>query len=202
VTDEELDTTLADDYSNWSDAKTSYIPAINRQSDLLILWQRSQLVTIQTVANLQVYTNLIRSALDTLPPQLQWRGGLSRPPQSNFGTDAQTANLYITQLHIRYNLLEQMVDISHQPGATTSGTSTPELTSERQSIVEDMLQIVQTVPRTIIQASGASLVHKIRDIGAALLEQPEPNVTLVSDLQRNNKLCLVLRILEELEGQA
>jgi len=154
------------------------------------------------VSNLQVYTNLIRSALDTLPPQLQWRGGLSRPPKSNFGTDAQTANLYITQLHIRYNLLEQMVDISHQPGATTSGTSTPELTSERQSIVEDMLQIVQTVPRTIIQASGASLVHKIRDIGAALLEQPEPNVTLVSDLQRNNKLCLVLRILEELEGQA
>jgi hypothetical protein len=110
---------------------------------------------------------LVQRALDYLPPELKWRGGLSRPPQSNFGTDVQTANLYITQLHIRSNLLEQIRRISK-----TLGVQTPtEVRNERQSIVGDLLEILYHTSQEVLEANGHSLIPKIRDLGTALLDE-------------------------------
>jgi hypothetical protein len=112
--------------------------------------------------------NLVQCALDYLPPELQWRGGLSKPPQSNFGTEVQTANLYITQLHVRSNLLEQMNGLSKSMGV--AGTP-PEIINERQNIVTDMLEILYHMPQETLEANGHSLIPKIRDIGSALLDE-------------------------------
>ncbi len=112
--------------------------------------------------------SLVQRALDYLPPELQWRGGLSRHSQSNFGTQVQTANLYITQLHIRSNLLEQMNRLSKSSGITKTP---PEIINERQTIVEDMLEILYHMPQETLEANGHSLIPKIRDIGSALLDE-------------------------------
>jgi len=198
ITDIQLDPTIVDASTVWAGDTMSYIPGINRMTDLFLLFHKSQSTSIDTVANIQHHLDLVRSSLDSLPPQLRWRGGLSRLPGTNFGTDAQTANLYISQLHIRYNLLEQMIHVQ-KPGMTK--ISTPEIVRERESIVDDMLEIVQHVPREIVQANGPTAVHKIRDIGAALLEQPVSEQVVSPSTQRNKKLRLILDILKELEGQ-
>jgi hypothetical protein len=197
ITDIDLRPTICSD--TWHGERVSYIPGINRLTDLYILWHCSSIITEDSLASFQKHMNLLRSALDDLPPQLQWRGGLAGPPGRSFGTDAQMANLYLCQLHIRYNLLERMMEVSQKTG--TAQINTLGILTERQLIVEDMLEIVQHVPREVIQANGASLVHKIRDIGTALLEQSSPEQSRVVGMQKNSKLTLVLEILKELEGQ-
>lgn len=107
LTDTELDPNLLSD-SPWHGDMMSYIPGLNYLSNLFLLWHSSQQGHNHNPTGLQEHINLVQRALDDLPAELRWRGGLSRPPRSNFGTDVQIANLYITQLHIRSNLLEQL----------------------------------------------------------------------------------------------
>jgi hypothetical protein len=168
LSDNELDSTHVLNDGDWDGNTKSYIPGLNYLSKLFILWHQSQQGTNKTVEHFQHYTNLVHRALDYLPPELKWRGGLSRPPQSNFGTDVQMANLYITQLHIRSNLLEQMNRAFKN--AVTPQTSS-QIIIERQGIVEDMLEILYHMPQETLEANGHSLVPKIRDIGSALLDE-------------------------------
>jgi len=167
ITDTELyvDGVLPD--LTWHGNHVSYIPGLNKLSDLFIQWRSSQQRDQCTSHDLLVHMNAVRLILDHLPPELKWRGRLSRPQGSNFGTDVQTANLYITQLHIRCNLLDQIVNISR--AAPSSGITTPEVICERQSVVDDMLEILRNMPPAILQANGYSLMNKIRDIGSELL---------------------------------
>ena len=156
-----------DSHGPWHGNKISYIPGLNHLSNLFLLWHQSQQESNRTVPHLQKYMNLVQRALDYLPPELIWRGGLSRPPQSNFGTDVQTANLYITQLYIRSNLLEQIIHLSeNQPNQEIH----PDLVADRQSIVEDLLEILYQMPQETLEANGNSLIPKIRDIGSALFD--------------------------------
>lgn len=168
LTDTELDPTqtLAED--PWHGSTMSYIPGLNHLSSLFLLWYSSQQTHNNTTNGLQEHINLVQRALDELPAELRWRGGLSRPPHSNFGTDVQIANLYITQLHIRTNLLEQL---DHLTKVSSDIATSQNILSQRQSIVEDALEILSHMPRETLEANGHSLVPKIRDIGAALLDE-------------------------------
>jgi hypothetical protein len=185
ITDAELDLLQPEPDSDWHGNYISYIPGLNYLSKLFLLWHESQQSSNQTLDQTLVYINLVQRALDYLPPELRWRGGLSRPPRSNFGTDVQTANLYITQLHIRSNLLEQMDHLSQR--LSIAGTL-PNIASERQRVVDDMLEILYQLPKETLEANGYSLVPKIRDIGFALLPEVRkrntPNLTTPSNLDR------------------
>jgi hypothetical protein len=168
ISDNELDPTFAGQRDHWHGNDRSYIPGLNYLSKLFLLWHASQQVNNDTLSHLQTHMDLVQCALDYLPPELRWRGGLSKPPRSNFGTEVQTANLYITQLHIRSNLLEQMNNLSKSLGATTTPS---EIINERQNIVSDMLEILYHMPQETLEANGPSLIPKIRDIGSALLDE-------------------------------
>lgn len=168
LSDNELDATCSPlGEVDWHGNTKSYIPGLNHLSKLFLLWHQSQQGPNNSISHLQHYSSLVQRALDYLPPELKWRGGLSRPPQSNFGTDVQTANLYITQLHIRSNLLEQIRRISKTSGIQTP----PEVSNERQSIVGDMLEILYHTSQETLEANGHSLIPKIRELGAALLDE-------------------------------
>ncbi|RDW75431.1 hypothetical protein BP6252_06573 [Coleophoma cylindrospora] len=170
LSDSELDPTLGPEpHCQWHGNQKSYIAGLNYLSKLFLLWHQSQQESAPTIAHLQHYMNLVQRALDYLPPELIWRGGLSRPPQSNFGTDVQTANLYVTQLHIRSNLLEQINRLSRSSTAHETGPGT--CTVDRHSIVEDLLEILYHMPQETLEANGNSLIPKIRDIGSALFDE-------------------------------
>jgi hypothetical protein len=194
LTDADLDPTFVSTDSPWHGDNTSYVPGLNHLSNLFMLWHSSQQIHNKSINKLQEHIVLVERALDDLPAELRWRGGLSRPPRSNFGTDVQVANLYITQLHIRSNLLEQLDSLTKsQSNAITSQS----VASQRQSIVEDLLEILSHMPRETLEANGHSLVPKIRDIGAALLDE----VWMVNDSQLVNEQARedLKRLLEKLE---
>ena len=167
-TDSELDPTHNNVETPSNGDLISYIPGLNYLSNLFLLWHSSQQSHNNTVSGLQEHIHLVQRAIDDLPAELRWRGGLSRPPRSNFGTDVQIANLYITQLHIRSNLLEQLLRLAR---AESTSITSEKIISDRQSIVDDLLEILYHMPRETLEANGHSLVPKIRDIGAALLDE-------------------------------
>ncbi len=154
------------DEETWHGIFTSYIPGLNALTNLFMLWYRSQQHDTSSLAHLQIYLDLVQSALDHIPPELRWRGGLSRPHKSNFGTDVQMVNLYITQIHIRSFLLDQMASAA-QRSQNTAAIS--EILTSRQNLVNDMLAIVYQMPEDTLEANGNSLISKLRDIGLALL---------------------------------
>ena len=143
LADNLLDPSNEAQLDDWHGNRFTYIPGLNHLTNLFMLWHKSQQDAPPSLVQLQEYMRLVNTALDYLPPELRWRGGLSRPPQSNFGTDVQTVNLYITQIHIRSFLLDQMDRLAKEQGATATSI---DITTERQRIVDDMLAIVYQMP--------------------------------------------------------
>lgn len=89
VLDSELESVCTERVA-WHGNTNPYIPGLNALSDLFLLWHKSQQGDTSDLAYLETYLELALSSLDHLPPALRWRGGLSRPPKSNFGTDVST----------------------------------------------------------------------------------------------------------------
>ena len=89
----------------------SYVTGLNALSRLFLVWQSSQAVPVQTMANLQEHIARAHQALNGMPPEL------TGPNQTDyFGFNVQKVNLKVTQLHIRANLLEQMNTLAKQQG--------------------------------------------------------------------------------------
>lgn len=174
----------------WHGDYTSYVPGLNSLTDLFFIWSEVQQVRNNNdpPALISKYLGKIQSVINGLPPELRWRGGMSRPPNVTQSHDAQTANLFITSFEIRSNILQKF-------GPTdTSGL-------EHQKIVDDLLEVLYHLPQAVFDANGSSLVPKIRDIGAAYLEQIQlrnGSSTDASDDARN-KLERLLRKLDDLD---
>lgn len=180
ITDADLDPVLLGEES-WHGNTTSYIPGLNALSNLFMLWYKSQQGNCSDLSHLRRHMELVLSALDDLPPSLRWRGGLSRPPKSNFGTDVQMVNLYITQIHIRSFLLDQMYRAAEQHNGATI---LAEVNTARQDLVNDMLAIVYQMPEETLEANGNSLISKLRDVGLALLNENTNPETSFLNLDR------------------
>ena len=176
LTDRELQDVLTYD-ETWHGNTRSYIPGLNALTNLFMLWYRSQQHDTSSIVHLQKYLDLVLTALDHIPPELRWRGGLSRPPRSNFGTDVQMVNLYITQIHIRSFLLDQMASAAHRSQNTAA---TSEILGSRQNLVNDMLAIVYQMPEDTLEANGNSLISKLRDIGLALLNDSSSETSFMN----------------------
>ncbi|KAJ4245506.1 hypothetical protein NW762_014015 [Fusarium torreyae] len=174
----------------WHGDDTTYVPGLNSLSDLFLIWQEVQQVPKdngpQTI--IMGYLRKVQHVLDNLPPELRWRGGLSRPPSATEGHDVQIANLFVTSLTIRSNILQKF-----GPTATSA--------QEHQKIIDDLLEILYHLPRAVFDANGNSLVPKIRDIGAAYLEQTQlgNGVSEVEIGDARNKLERLLRKLDDLD---
>ncbi len=170
LSDSQLDPTIPISDPPWHGDTMSYVPGLNFLSNLFLVWYSSQQRHNLNIAGCQAHIDQINRALDDLSTELRWRGGLSRPPRSNFGTDVQIANLYITQLHIRSNLFEQLQNLLRTNTSNNAGIAT-NIPLERQRIIDDLLEILSHTSQETLEANGHSLVPKIRDIGAALLDE-------------------------------
>ncbi|KAL4884929.1 hypothetical protein BJY04DRAFT_214813 [Aspergillus karnatakaensis] len=162
LTDEELDPSMSHASNNiyaWHGDNISYVPGLTNILNIFLSWHICQTDRFYHPPQQVLSSGLLRiqRSIDQLPPELRWRGGLSRPPNATSGHDVQIANLFITSLYVRSNLLQQFGDQSiHQ--------------KEHQSIVGDLLEVLYHLPQPILEANGCSLIPKIRDIGGAYLE--------------------------------
>lgn len=184
LSDDQLDPDDPSDHS-WHGDTTSYVPGLNCLSHLFKIWH--ELLTTPSPWDpetaLQQCSAKVQSVIDHLPPELRWRGGLSRPPNVTHHHDVQIANIFITSLHIRSNLLQRL-------------KPTRDSVPEHQKLVDDLLEILYHLPQAVFNANGSSVVPKVRDIGAAYLEQVEGHSD--GDSARG-KLERVLRKLDDLD---
>jgi len=152
----------------------SYIPGLNALSRLFLVWSSSQAVTHKTIAHLQEHIDRAEQILESLPPELTWKGFPTSPDcgsvesSADFGTDVQTVNLKVTQLHIRSNLLEQMNAIARSESAPTTPLV---IIEERHKVVDALLDVLYNMPKEVFDANGYTIIPKIRDIGSALLDE-------------------------------
>lgn len=181
----------------------SYIPGLNALSRLFQTWQSSQAVPQKTMAHLQEHIDRAQHVLDNLPPELTWKGHPSSPEcgreqgQGDFGTDAQTVNLKVTQLHIRSNLLEQMNTLARHQNLPVTPSA---IVEERHRVVDDLLDILYHMPKEVFDANGYSVIPKIRDIGSALLDEDRTgNRSQGVSMQATAKLDRLLAKLENLD---
>lgn len=178
----------------WHGNGTSYVPGLNCLSNLFLIWHQARYASSQPGVTAEAYLAQVQHVIDNFPPELRWRGGLSRPPNVTRRHDVQIANLFITSLHIRSNLIQKF-------GLPNGGCS-----EEHQRIVDDLLEILYHLPQAIFNANGSSLVPKIRDIGAAYLEQVHIGDTALGHQGQNvaggsprDKLEKLLRKLDDLD---
>ncbi|KAF9873794.1 hypothetical protein CkaCkLH20_08904 [Colletotrichum karsti] len=200
LTDSQLDTgpqLSPGELPPWHGDSTSYVPGLNHLSDLFLIWHEAQTAPVSIYGGqeeaLKHYMNRIQNIIDSFPPELRWRGGLSRPGHITEGHDTQIANLFITSLNIRSNLLQKF------------GSTDKTRAYEHQRIVDDLLEILYHMPQHVLEQNGNSLIPKLRDCGAAYMEQmnigdsssggPE---TLVSESARL-KLERLLRKLDDID---
>ncbi|KAL3470300.1 hypothetical protein BJX99DRAFT_51729 [Aspergillus californicus] len=168
LTDSELDP----DPAASPDETVSYVPGLTHILNIFQTWHTCQTDRFYHPPEQVLSTGLsrIQTSLNDLPPELRWRGGLSRPLNATPGHDVQIANIFITSLYVRSNLLQQFgTPSNHQ--------------EEHRGIVSDLLEVLYHLPQPILEANGYSLIPKIRDIGAAylgVLQEGEPGAELVA----------------------
>ncbi|KAL1612303.1 hypothetical protein SLS60_000527 [Paraconiothyrium brasiliense] len=185
-----------------SSPSRSYVPGLNALARLFLIWQASQSVPIKTMEHLQESMKQAQQALTDLPPQLKWRSrpgsplsGEERVIGGDFGTDVQTVNLKVTQLHIRANLLEQMNGLARAQNVLLTPIF---ISEERHRVVDELLDILYHMPNEVFDANGYSVVPKIRDIGGALLDEVRTGV-FGANQQATLNLDRLLAKLEELD---
>ncbi|KAJ8107194.1 hypothetical protein OPT61_g9033 [Boeremia exigua] len=147
-------------------AEYSYVPGLNALSRLYMVWQSSQAVATQSIANLQAHIERTHRLAEDLSPELSWKG--NDHVSEDFGFDVQMVNLKITQLHIRSNLLEQMNTVARSEGLLITPHA---IIEERHRVVDELLDILYHMPTEVFDANGHSIIPKIRDIGSALLDE-------------------------------
>lgn len=172
----------------WHGKGTTYVPGLESLTKLYCVWHEAQAVSWVTLqgpdAALQHYQDRIQGIIDSLPRELRWRGGLSRPHYVTQGHESQTVNIYITSLHLRSNLLQKR----GRPAVDAL---------EHQQIVDDLLEILYQLSPPIFYANGLSMMPKIRDIGATYQEAMQVSADGAPDvLDRMDRLSRRLCVLD------
>lgn len=151
----------------------------------MVWWEAQSIPSSADPASaLRASLDRIQSVIDELPPELRWRGGLSRPTNSTHGHDAQIANLFITSLHLKSNLLQKFA-----PREISA--------AQHQNIVDDMLEVLYNLPNAVLDSNGAGFVPKIRDIGAVYIET---NADTPIFRARQDRIERMLRKLEDIDA--
>ncbi|KAH7116446.1 hypothetical protein EDB81DRAFT_819592 [Dactylonectria macrodidyma] len=142
----------------WLRDDEQFITGLNSLIDIMLVWEdaKGDMTYKAPTDTLRESMAWIQAVLDNLIPELRWNGGLARFPQPCRGHVAQTVNILITSLYLKSNLLQNLGPI---PGIT------------HHSIVSDVLEILEHMSEEVHEDNGFSLVKKVRDIGAAYLQE-------------------------------
>ena len=120
MSDNELDgdQSSSDESRGPAEGEVRYIPGFNANVDLFLSWQSARLEVLYMSPDevLRRGFERVQAVLNTLPPELRWRGGLSCVPGTTWGHETQMFNLLINSLYLKSALLQHV-------GKTTSNYS-------------------------------------------------------------------------------
>lgn len=144
-----------------------------------------------------------------LPPQLLHHGGQSQNYQSNlketaaadwprsYQFEAMRANVHITSLYMQSTILENYSDTLQRPTPQSGdrlGNANGEvdfstrahLWKYREGIAREMLDVLNSCSPSTLEANGTSMVKKIREIAATLLNR-EGDQSMLSDIEERSR---------------
>ncbi|OAK96078.1 hypothetical protein IQ06DRAFT_352320 [Phaeosphaeriaceae sp. SRC1lsM3a] len=139
--------------------------------------------------------------ISTLDPQLRVphrssRGSLVRTHQF----DTMSANIHITSLYIQSTILEACSNaftnpqaIAHvaSPGSDTRSnqdyTPRTQLWMFRKSIAAELLEVLNFCSSRTLEANGSSMIVKIREIGATLLDSDDNHLDVGSEQEEESR---------------
>ncbi|RSL83228.1 hypothetical protein CEP51_004640 [Fusarium floridanum] len=172
--------------ASWLKDDDEYITGLNSLADVLMVWERAKIDMAYKEPEETLRDGMARlqAVLDNLVPELRWRGGLARFPKPSRGHESQTVNILITCFYIRSNLLQHL---GQAPGIT------------HQSIVSDVLEVLDHMPEDIHECNGFTLVKKVRDIGAAYLQELRVTSEGPTQVVNESEQCIVNALLTRLE---
>ena len=116
LTDRELDPTPMSftQIPLLSDDDKPYVPGMEAVSDVFMAWWHAKSDRAHRPPEEALERGLahVQRVLDGLPPELRWRGGLSRSPGASWGHDAQMVQIFVTNLYVKSNLLQRFGALS------------------------------------------------------------------------------------------
>ncbi|CAH0058188.1 unnamed protein product [Clonostachys solani] len=99
------------------DDTIDYVTGFNAHADLILTWWHAKADSEHKSPREVIDRGLerLQGILDGLPPELRWRGGLSRDPRATRGHEMQMLNIMISFLYIKSNLLEIYGPVAELP---------------------------------------------------------------------------------------
>lgn len=122
--------------------------------------------------------------MDSLPQELQFDrpGEDHRSPADDAVPDPfkiMAANIHITSLYLQSSILETFASSTRTIALTSSEASDEamrvrnQIWTLRESIAQELLQLLEHCPPWAVEANGASMIGKIREIASTLLNTDE-----------------------------
>ncbi len=86
------------------------MPGFHSLIDVNLSWEQAKadLTHRSAAETLQSAFDRIQRTLDDLPPELRWRGLLTRHPKALWGHEVQMVNIMITALSLKSNYLQHL----------------------------------------------------------------------------------------------
>jgi hypothetical protein len=93
------------------------VTGFNAHADIILTWWHAKADSEHRSPREVIDRGLerLQSILDGLPPELRWRGGLSRDLRATRGHEMQMLNIMISFLYIKSNLLEIYGPVAEPP---------------------------------------------------------------------------------------
>ncbi|KAH8843683.1 hypothetical protein MCOR02_008460 [Pyricularia oryzae] len=152
-----------DDLSPWHGDQISYIPALLGLADLFMVWHRAQNAVMrsddESQACLATCLADVQSVMESLPPELCWRGAATMPARVTMGHDAQVANLIVTSLYIRSDLLQKF--------PPTDDAGRRRHYQEHDRVIDGLIDVMWNVPDSVLEHDGRHVIPKLRECAAA-----------------------------------
>ncbi|KAH7389277.1 hypothetical protein DE146DRAFT_758589 [Phaeosphaeria sp. MPI-PUGE-AT-0046c] len=188
-------------------------PAINLEGTASVTYTSTDSPQPTSTISLGALLRIIRrlhTTLEELPKELristldpQLRAPLSHSRESLVRThqfDTMSANIHITSLYIQSTILEACSnafinpqDIAHgaSPGSDTrciqESTPRTQLWMFRKSIAAELLEVLNFCSSRTLEANGSSMIVKIREIGATLLDSDENYLEVASEQEEESR---------------
>ncbi|KAH8669750.1 hypothetical protein BGZ60DRAFT_40262 [Tricladium varicosporioides] len=161
--------------------------------------------------NKQSIMSNLSNIINDLPPSLR---DLS-PPQHSHNESETTytrqfqimkANIHITRLYLQSSILESFTSSpaptsssSLDPGTPSKGAN--QLWQSREDICRQLLEVLNYCPLQTLESNGSSMIVKIREIAATLLDNEDDDGVYISEVAERSKRYVqsFVEILAELD---
>ncbi|KAH8197079.1 hypothetical protein TruAng_008749 [Truncatella angustata] len=142
----EQDLDISTEIAQTDEDKIDYVSGLKAYVNIFLAWRHAKQNRIHQTPDetLRLGIDHIQHVIDDLPPELRWRGTLSRDLRTTFGHEVQMVNILVSSLYVKSNFLQHFASSSlrhptHQIIVKCGMNGRVQSKEPRTSIVDKML---------------------------------------------------------------